>query len=505
MNLHKALYEWFGYSEFRMGQEEIIQSLLEGKDVLAMLPTGTGKSICYQLPALMSDGLTLVISPLLSLMQDQVQELKSNGIKRVAALNSMTQSDERDEIFNQLDRYQLLYLSPEMLQSDWVIARINRVKVTYIVVDEAHCISHWGKSFRTDYRKLAPVRKKLGNPPCLAITATATKLVQIDIIQQLELQSVETYLYSVDRPTIAQHVQEASSNQHKLQQLSEYVEALSGPGVIYFQTRKWAESASDYLRQQGHNGVSYYHGGMVHEDRLLIQQQFMSGKLQLICCTSAFGMGVNKSDIRYVIHFQPPLDLESYLQESGRAGRDGEKSISIVMYSHEDLMLSHSMIQKDTLDEFQLKTILTEVSRGKVLSEPEERSICAAVHCSDTAYQIVKHELENAGYVYKNDWKAFVVEEVYPLIKSKLDEHVKVMEERLQSMWKWIKTEDCKRETILHYFSEELEHKPNVCCTSCGLRIKDSFKQERLEEPSNDEALNWRDQLDLLFLKGLKQ
>lgn len=237
MNLHKALYEWFGYSEFRMGQEEIIQSLLEGKDVLAMLPTGTGKSICYQLPALMSDGLTLVISPLLSLMH-QVQELKSNGIKRVAALNSMTQSDERDEIFNQLDRYQLLYLSPEMLQSDWVIARINRVKVTYIVVDEAHCISHWGKSFRTDYRKLAPVRKKLGNPPCLAITATATKLVQIDIIQQLELQSVETYLYSVDRPTIAQHVQEASSNQHKLQQLSEYVEALSVLGCYLFSNSK---------------------------------------------------------------------------------------------------------------------------------------------------------------------------------------------------------------------------------------------------------------------------
>ncbi|MFK3937922.1 RecQ family ATP-dependent DNA helicase [Alkalihalobacillus sp. NPDC078783] len=502
MNLHKALYKWFGYTEFRKGQEEIIQSLLEGGDVLAMLPTGTGKSICYQLPALLSDGLTLVISPLLSLMQDQVQELRSNGIKRVAALNSMTGSDERDDIFHQLELYKLLYLSPEMLQSDWVVARLNRVKVSYLVVDEAHCISHWGKSFRTDYRKLAPVRKKLGNPPCLAITATATKLVQNDIVRQLELHSVKTYLYSVDRPTIAQHVQEVSSNQLKLEQLSEYIGSLTGPGIVYFQTRKWAESASDYLRQQGHNEVSYYHGGMLHEDRLLIQQQFMCGKLQLICCTSAFGMGVNKSDIRYVIHFQPPLDLESYLQEIGRAGRDGKKSVSILLYSHEDLMLAHSMIQKDTLDEFQLRTILSEVSKGGTISEPEERSICAAVHCSDTAYQIVKHELENQGYVYKNDWSSFSVEEVYPALKSKLDEHVSVMEGRLQSMWNWIKTDDCKRETILRYFSEILERKPRSCCTSCGLIIKNFYKKERNDQQSSVQEQDWRDQLNLVFMKG---
>ncbi|MBM0064602.1 RecQ family ATP-dependent DNA helicase [Alkalicoccobacillus gibsonii] len=502
MNLHKALYEWFGYSEFRMGQKEIIESLLKGKDVLAMLPTGTGKSICYQLPALLSNGLTLVISPLLSLMQDQVQELRSNGIKRVAALNGMTSSDERDEIIQQLDHYQLLYLSPEMLQSEWVVARLNRVNVCYIIVDEAHCISHWGKSFRTDYRKLAPVRKRLGNPPCLAITATATKLVQTDIIQQLELNSVATYLYSVDRPTIAQHVQEVSSNQMKLEQLSEYVGSFTGPGIIYFQTRKWAESASEYLRQQGHNGVSHYHGGMLHEDRLLIQQQFMIGQLQLICCTSAFGMGVNKSDIRYVIHFQPPLDLESYLQEIGRAGRDGKRSVSILLYNHEDLLLSHSMIQKDTLDDIQLRTILTELSQGHSLSEPEERSICAAVHCSDTAFSIVKHELENEGYLYKNDWKAFRVEDVYPLVKQKLNEHVSVIEDRLRSMWKWIKTDQCKRETILRYFSEELVNKPEVCCTSCGLRVEDFYRQEGSDQRSESNVKDWREQLNLVFMKG---
>ncbi|MCM2674297.1 RecQ family ATP-dependent DNA helicase [Alkalicoccobacillus plakortidis] len=503
MDLHKELKHWFGYSEFRMGQKDIIESLLKGQDVLAMLPTGTGKSICYQLPGFLSNGLTIVVSPLLSLMQDQVQELKSNGLKQIAALNSMVSNEERQFVLNHLHDYRLLYLSPEMLQSEYVLSKLKQTKVSFFIVDEAHCISHWGKSFRTDYRKLAPVRRALANPPCLAITATATEVVRDDIREQLQLNNVQSYIYSVDRPTIALDIKETSSNSTKLKELNEYVRSLEGPGLIYFQTRKWAEAASSYLQQQGHANVSYYHGGMVHEDRLLIQQQFMKDQLDLICCTSAFGMGVNKSNIRYVIHFQPPLDLESFLQEIGRAGRDGENSLSLLLYSAEDRQMAKTMIKKDLLDKSQLIHILSALSTGGKLTYAEEKLIYLPVNCSDTAYSVLRYQLEMENYVIRDQWQSFDVQTVYPKIEKALTEYGQVLEQRLNKIWEWIESNSCKRQQILRYFDEIMQSRPDACCSYCGLdRLELTNSKVHNQQASSFE---WVDHLNYVFLKGHQQ
>ncbi|MDQ0205876.1 RecQ family ATP-dependent DNA helicase [Alkalicoccobacillus murimartini] len=501
MELHESLKKWFGYSEFRPGQREIIESLVSGQDVLAMLPTGTGKSICYQLPALLSDGLTIVVSPLLSLMLDQVQELKSKGMKQVAALNSMISKEERQSVLTHLSHYRLLYVSPEMLQSDWVLSKLKQINVRYFVVDEAHCISHWGKSFRTDYRKLAPIKRYLGHPPCLAITATATEEVRKDIKEQLQLQDESSYIYSVDRKNIALHIQETDSKETKLEQLLDYVNTVKGPGIVYFQSRKWTESAAEYLRSQGHTNVSFYHGGMVQEDRLLIQQQFMNGQLNLICCTSAFGMGLNKSDIRYVIHFHLPLDLESYLQEIGRAGRDGNQSLAILLYNKDDLGLATSMIQRDVMRSDQLVHILTALSEGGAFSPEKEVSIYTSIGVSESAFSILRYQLEQQQFVHRGNWKSFDVETVYSQMDHMLVEYRKVVERRLSNVYQWVETSQCKRERILHYFGEPAVEKPKLCCSSCGISVSDFELIQQNEDRVLGSVTDWQNQLNRVFLK----
>ncbi|MCT8138846.1 ATP-dependent DNA helicase RecQ [Anaerobacillus sp. CMMVII] len=238
MNVKKALYNFFKLTSFRTGQQEIIHDLLRGQDVLAMLPTGAGKSLCYQLPAFMLPGLTVVVSPLLSLMEDQVQQLKSKGLKKVIALNSFLSYEERDLALRQLHEQKLIYVSPEILQSKFVMGKLNKLKVSLFVVDEAHCISQWGHEFRTDYLKLKEARHQLGNPPCLAITATATKEVQKDITEKLSLTDYQTHIYSMDRENIAMVIhRDANTVQEKVETLVTFVQKFQGPGIIYASTR----------------------------------------------------------------------------------------------------------------------------------------------------------------------------------------------------------------------------------------------------------------------------
>lgn len=498
MDLVQALHKWFGYSSFRTGQKEIISSLVAGSDVLAMLPTGTGKSICYQLPAFLTPGLTMVVSPLLSLMQDQVQDLKSKGLKRVAALNSMISFDEKQEIFNNLTQYQILYVSPEMLQSDRLIMRLQQIRINYFIVDEAHCISHWGKSFRTDYLKLADVRQKLGMPSCLAITATATDVVRQDIVKHLHLHDPATYIYSVDRANIAIDVQHTTSVKEKLAKLDHYVSTFEGSGMIYVQSRKWAEAAADYLRNQGHTRTSFYHGGMSHEDRLLIQQQFTKGQLDYICCTSAFGMGINKANIRFVIHFHAPLDLESYVQEIGRAGRDGEPSIALLLHSAEDRTFSEAMLQRDTLDDNQLTRLLELFSNGGNYTKEEEVAVYSQVGCTDSGFNHLRYILEQKNIVNNRLWHSFEPKTMFQDIKNLLHHSKVVQDGRLENMWEWVHSGCCKRSEILSYFGETLTDRPASCCSICGIDYNRHEAHEK-KQSNQPQALNWKKELQHVF------
>src|SRR5690606_18201070 len=322
MNLNQILKEKFNHTTFREGQKEVIEDIMSGHDVMALLPTGGGKSLCYQLPAQILEGSVLVVSPLVALMEDQVLQIKKMGEKRVIALNSFLTLEKKRRVLPNLHKYKYIFASPEILQSPHILNRLKRIRFSLFVVDEAHCISQWGHDFRPDYSRLGEIRMEIGAPPCLALTATATKEVLEDIRNKLELAQPKMHIHSIDRPNIAIVVKKVESLEEKKEALLKYANELQGPGIIYFSSRLWAENISQYLKDKGFERVAYYHGGMEQEKRMLIQEQFINNQISIICSTNAFGMGVNKSDIRFVIHFHYPSQMEAYLQEIGRAGRD---------------------------------------------------------------------------------------------------------------------------------------------------------------------------------------
>ncbi|QOY35899.1 RecQ family ATP-dependent DNA helicase [Anaerobacillus isosaccharinicus] len=482
MDVHNALYDFFKLTFFRTGQREIINDLLNGQDVLAMLPTGAGKSLCYQLPAFMLTGITVVVSPLLSLMEDQVQQLKSKGLKRVVALNSFLSNEEREIAFQQLSSQKIIYVSPEILQSKFVMKKLKSLTISLFVVDEAHCISQWGHEFRTDYFKLSEARQQLGNPPCLAITATATKEVQRDIVEKLSLTNVQTHIYSIDRPNIAMIVKQGSDTiEEKLTELVSLVKSLQGPGIIYASTRKWTEDIARILQNKGIKHVSAYHGGMSNEDRLLIQQQFINDELQLICCTSAFGMGVNKQNIRYVIHFHFPMQLESYLQEIGRAGRDGEKSIAITFYSEEEKGLQLSLLTREFPSDQQVREVLMFIRSKANLGQINELNLMAETGITEIMWRFIRFHLEEQGVIVDLSYHRLndKAVDVFKVISEKITSRIQYKQRKLTLFQEWLKeTRSCRRETVLDQFNESLTVRPDNCCDVCGIKLESYFATE---------------------------
>lgn len=501
MNLDKVLFDHFKLTNFRPGQKEIITDLLNEQDVLAMLPTGSGKSICYQLPAFLLPGITIVVSPLLSLMEDQVQQLKSHGLKRVVAINSFLTPWERDMALEQLHKQKLVYVSPEILQSKNVIKRLNELSISLFVVDEAHCISQWGHEFRTDYLKLKDVRKNFGQPPCLAITATATKEVKKDIVERLNFNEFKAHIYSIDRPNIAFVVHKsADSVSKKLAELVSLVQNLQGPGLIYASTRKWTEELAKVLKSKGVSGVSYYHGGMDNEDRLLIQQQFINDELQLICCTSAFGMGINKANIRYVIHFHFPLQMESYLQEIGRCGRDGKESIAITLYSEDQSALQKSLLTSELPNEYQLKEVLDYLQLQEQGNRINELKLIQETGITEIMWRFIRFHLEIQGRIveqYYQNTKTTDME-IQQFIQKKIKARLEYKLEKLTQFREWLKeSECCRRELVLAQFDEQMLEQSEKCCDRCGIDIEDYYQ----EQPSvNKHSIRtWQAELKSLF------
>ncbi len=332
----------FGFAEFRPGQEPVVDSLLNGEDVLAVMPTGAGKSLCFQLPAIMRPGLTVVVSPLIALMENQVALLESFGV-RAGMLHSgrPREANVADWRGAAAGNIQLLYMSPERLATPRMIEALKALPLSLIVIDEAHCISQWGHDFRKEYMELARLKTLFPEAQLAAFTATADETTRGDIVERIFHGTARTYVREFDRPNISIHVEEKRQADKRLAALVK--ERTGRQGIVYCLSRKGAESAAELLLNDGHNAVAY-HAGLPDEERTIRLNRFLTEPDLIVCATIAFGMGIDKPDIRYVIHMNLPASLETYYQEIGRAGRDGAPAEAILLYGYNDLRLRRTMI-----------------------------------------------------------------------------------------------------------------------------------------------------------------
>lgn len=342
-----VLKKYWGYDEFRTPQQEIIASILEQKDTMALLPTGGGKSICYQIPMLMQEGIGLVISPLIALMEDQVNQLKNRNIKAIALTGTSYQEDINDLLDNcSFGNYKLLYISPERLQQEWIFERIIQLPISLIAVDEAHCVSQWGHDFRPSFLQIHKLRNYLSNVPMVALTASANDRVEKDIIEQLQLKNVSTFKKSFLRTEISYitHLTESiDETVFKIFSKSQH------PGIVYVRNRRKTVELAQNLTAYGITSAAF-HGGLSYRDKKNILQNWLDNEIQVIVATNAFGMGIDKPDVRNVVHIQIPENLESYYQEAGRAGRDGKNSKAILLYNDFIVNQYKTLFEQNKLD-----------------------------------------------------------------------------------------------------------------------------------------------------------
>lgn len=354
-DIHKTLTQYWGYTEFRPLQEEIILSVMEGKDTLALLPTGGGKSICFQVPAMSQDGICLVVSPLIALMKDQVQNLQQRGIKAEAIVSGMYKRDIDRALDNAAyGNLKFLYVSPERLKSELFKARVQKMNVSMVAVDEAHCISQWGYDFRPPYLEIAAIRELIGKEvPIIALTATATPDVVTDIQEKLEFKEENVFQKSFERKNVAYVV---LTEEDKYGRMLKIIEKVGGSGIIYARSRRKTREVAYYLQHQGVS-ADFYHAGVDPKQRDVKQDNWIKGRTQVMVATNAFGMGIDKSNVRFVIHLDLPDSLEAYFQEAGRAGRDGKKAYATLLYIKADKDELKTRVEQSFPDQVDIRTV----------------------------------------------------------------------------------------------------------------------------------------------------
>ena len=501
------LHTHFGFTSFRAGQEEAIQSLLHKQHTLAIMPTGAGKSLIYQFAALQLEGLTLVISPLIALMKDQVDALNRKGIS-ATFINSAISTAEQNQRLTLLSqgKYRIVYVAPERLRNVIFLRSLQNLTLSLLAIDEAHCISEWGHDFRPDYLHIAEARRQLGNPLTVALTATATPKVQSDIVRLLGLPEATTRIVTgFNRPNLMLEVKYTADTETKFRTLSELLRMselnsnAQGSSIIYTGTRRDAEEVAEFVRVICKLQAEHYHAGLIPEDRTRIQERFINGSTPVIVATNAFGMGIDRADVRQVIHYSVPGSLEAYYQEAGRAGRDGHPARAVLLYDPQDRALQEFFIQNSmvtsselqslyralgnfndevwlTTEDFQRRTELHPVKIKVGLAELER--VGALEHLGDDGYRMsLKRQM----------WNQKEVENA--VTRSK--EHIRHRTEQLDHMIHYAETNSCRRKIVLKHFGDHGNADAPVCCDNCETR-------KSLPDQTTSETISDVSQMDLI-------
>jgi ATP-dependent DNA helicase RecQ len=469
--IDRVAHDVFGFSEFRPGQREAIESVLAGRDTLVVMSTGSGKSAIYQIAGLLIEGATVVVSPLIALQRDQVEDL-ADAQAGAAQLNSTVPAAERERALAELaeDALEFLLLAPEQLANPDVLGELAAAQPSLLVVDEAHCISEWGHDFRPDYLRLAAAAEALGRPTILALTATAAPPVRDEIVERLGLRDPEVLVRGFDRPNIRLAVERFHGEQgaeRKLRALQEAIEAAAKPGLVYVATRRQAEELAESLCERGVTAASY-HAGMKSAERDDVQERFMDGDLEVVVATTAFGMGIDKADVRWVFHSEVSESVDAYYQEIGRAGRDGKPAEAVLFYRSEDLGLRRFFAGTGHVELDEIAQVLDAVRQADGAVTPTD--LQDELELSETKLTTALSRLEEAGAVRvlaggaikPRDDSADAVRTA-----AETEEKRRVFDRsRVDMMRGYAEADGCRRAFILSYFGEPFDP-PCRHCDNC--------------------------------------
>jgi len=471
----RTLRETFGLAKLRPGQAEVMRSVLEGNNTLAIMPTGAGKSLCYQLPSLHLPGTTVVVSPLISLMKDQVDKLEDAGLE-ASQLNSALTTQEQEENLEQIksDKSDFIFVTPERFTNQEFLGELRQRTINFVVIDEAHCISEWGHDFRPAYLSLGVAVKTLGSPPVLALTATATAEVTADIEKQLDLGKLQVVKTGIHRPNLHFEVRRVTNEREKHEQLIRILNEHDGSGIIYAATVKTVEELADWLKAFDFK-IEKYHGRMKASDRKRNQDAFMNGELKAIVATNAFGLGIDKPDIRFVIHYQMPGSLEAYYQEAGRAGRDGEAATCSLFYQLADRRTQQFFLGgkhpkfDDILAVYQTLETLNAGETSVALPVVQERADTVSAGKVRVVLSLLKElkivkELRGSQFrLLRVDVERRELEELSRLSEEKVNKD----KEKLERMMQYGQSAKCRWQLLHEYFGEEMEHERCGNCDNC--------------------------------------